>query len=142
MDERAFRLEYYRTAHGDEPARRWIDRLEPMKRRAAMAAMNHLLRVRGPAICATEYGRHLGHGLFELRVRHDASVTLHKAGDARAEAPASSHRVSLRIFCSLMGDGVVLVLGGYDKGRSPHPRRQSQEIAAARRRLADHLHRS
>jgi hypothetical protein len=30
------------------------------------------------------------------------------------------------------------VLGGYDKAKSPGARRQSAEIATARRRLSDH----
>jgi len=142
MDAGPFRLEYYRTASGGEPARRWIDHLETSKRRAAMAAMSHLLRVRGPAICDTEYGRHLGRGLFELRIRHDAEVILGKAGGESATRATSGRRVSLRIFCSLLAGGVIVVLGGYDKGRDPHPRRQARETTASRRRLADHLRRS
>ena len=37
---------------------------------------------------------------------------------------------------------VVVLLGGYDKGRRPSKREQQSQIARARRRLADHLRRN
>ncbi|MCX6363361.1 MAG: hypothetical protein NTW58_04185 [Actinobacteria bacterium] len=141
MWERRFTLEYYRTENGHDPVRRWIDRdLSASQRRAVMAALRYLLATEGVGICASEYGRHLGRGLFELRVRHDEQTILKKAGLAdRAEATRAN--VLLRVFCHAMGDRIVLVLGGYDKGSDPSPRRQAREIALARRRLEDHRRR-
>jgi len=47
----------------------------------------------------------------------------------------------LRVFCHATGDRVILLLGGYDKGKDPARRRQDHEIEVARRRLAEHLRR-
>jgi len=138
MGERRFDLQYYRTANGDDPVRRWIDHdLSPAQRRAVMAALRYLLATEGVGICASEYGRHLGRGLFELRIRHDERTILKKAGLAD-QAETTRANVLLRVFCHATGDRIVLLLGGYDKGGDPSPRRQAREIALARRRLEEH----
>jgi len=141
MCERRFTLEYYRTTGGDQPVRCWIDHdLSAAQRKAVMAALKYLVGIEGVGICASEYGRHLGRGLFELRIRHDEQTILKKAGLARlAETPRAN--VLLRVFCHATGDRVILLLGGYDKGGDPSPRRQEREIALARRRLGDYLRR-
>ena len=64
-------------------------------------------------------------GLFEFRV--DRTV---KPGDKIAE------KIVLRVFCHAHGDRKILVLHGYDKGKSPSSRRQQREIETARSRLA------
>lgn len=106
-----------------------------------MAALRYLLATEGIGICASEYGRHLGHGLFELRIRHDGQTILKKAG---LPIPAGTPRadVLLRVFCHATGERVILLLGGYDKGGEPSPRRQAREIEVARRRLADYRRRN
>lgn len=43
----------------------------------------------------------------------------------------------LRVFFTVVGDKVVLVLGGYDKGKKDSKQRQQSEIALARKRLKD-----
>jgi len=138
MYARRFTLEYYRTADGDQPVRRWIDHdLSAAQRKAVMAALKYLLATGGIGICASEYGRHLGRGLFELRIRHDEQTIIKKAGlPIAAQTPHAD--VLLRVFCHAKGDRVILLLGGYDKGGDPSPRRQAREIEVARRRLGDY----
>ena len=41
------------------------------KRRAIVLGLEHILRMHGLDVCHTEYGRHLGQGLFEFRLRHN-----------------------------------------------------------------------
>ena len=41
----------------------------------------------------------------------------------------------LRVFFHAYGERVVLLLGGYNKGKAPSERRQQREIATARKRL-------
>jgi len=141
MYARRFTLEYYRTADGDQPVRRWIDHdLSAAQRKAVMAALKYLLAAEGIGICASEYGRHLGRGLFELRIRQDERTILTRAGlPTHAKTPRAS--ILLRVFCHAMGERVILLLGGYDKGGDPSPRRQNREIAPVRQRLIDHRRR-
>ena len=50
------------------------------------------------------------------------------------EAPRE--KVLLRVCVHFYGDKIVLLLGGYDKGRDPKEKRQQREIAQARKLLA------
>ena len=114
-----YELEFYEDENGDVPVLRWLrEDLTPAKRRALGHAMNEVLQVLGVGVCATEFGRQLGEGLFEFRLRRDL----------REIAPVGkkeSGKLLLRVFCHAHGNRVILLVGGYDKGEHPSPRRQS-----------------
>jgi len=118
----AFQLEFYEAADGSVPVRDWIrEDLTRNQRRQLGAAMQSVLQRFGVEVCGTGFGRALGGGLFEFRLRLSAP-------DAAL----------FRVFCHAHGDRLILLLGAYDKARDPNSRRQQREIAVARRRLADH----
>lgn len=140
MEPRRYSLEYYRSPGGDEPVERWIsERLSPTKRRAITMALTHILAVHGIAVCGTEFGRHLGHGLFEFRLRYDEAVLRRRLLIPAGAEPIPIHHdsVLLRVFCHAHGAHRILLLHGYDKGGDPSARRQSREIRIARQRLSD-----
>jgi hypothetical protein len=87
--------------------------------------MDRNLQRLGVGVCGTEFGRQLGGGLFEFRLRTES------LGEGAEKKPV------LRVFCHAYGRKVVLLVGGYDKGEDPSPRRQQAEIGVARWRLAD-----
>ena len=97
------------------------------QRRALGYAIYCLLQRYGVGVCDTEFGRQLGRGLFEFRLRINART--------------DGESALLRVFCHAAGDRVILLLGGYNKGKNPGRRRQDHEIKVARRRLAEHLRR-
>lgn len=137
-----FTLEFYADADGDRPVLRWLrDELTPTQRRAIGVALREILEVEGIGVCRGAYGKQLGEGVFEFRLRHDATEILHSLGKPARVEP-HSERILLRVFCHAHGDRLVLLLGGYDKGADPSKRRQQREIAAARRRLADYRRRN
>jgi hypothetical protein len=120
----AYELEFYQDERGDSPVLRWIrEELTRTQRAALGRAMRDVLQEKGVGVCGTEFGRHLGKGLFEFRLRR----SVEEAGET----------ILLRVFCHAYGNRIVLLLGGYDKGADPSPRRQGDEIGVARRRLAD-----
>jgi phage-related protein len=122
----AYEIEFYETEDGDQPARRWMrEELTPTKRRAIGTAMNRILAEEGVNVCSSEWGKALGDGLYEFRLRDE----IQEAG--------VSESILLRVFFHAFGDKIILLLGGYDKGEHPSSRRQQREIAEARRRLAD-----
>ncbi|MEI6226952.1 MAG: hypothetical protein WCS72_19610, partial [Deltaproteobacteria bacterium] len=104
--------------------------LTPTMRRALGFAMSEVLQVLGIGVCGTEFGKHLGDGLFEFRVRRD----LREITGGRA---AEAGKILLRVFCHAHGNRLILLVGGYDKGEHPSPRRQNAEIELARARLRD-----
>jgi phage-related protein len=126
-DPSPFEIEFYADESGDMPCLRWIrEDLSPTKRRALGMAMNEVLQRHGVQVVGERsWGRQLGQGLFEFRV--DRTV---KPDDEIVE------KLVLRVFCHAHGDRKILVLHGYDKGKSPSSRRQQREIEVARSRLA------
>ena len=135
-----FTLEYYSSPDGDEPVRRWIfDSLDAPKRRAVVTGLEHILAEHGVAVCATEFGRHLGQGLFEFRLRYDEAALRRRLHVVAPASPRASRGdpVLLRVFCHTYGHRVILLVAGYDKGVDPSRKRQQREIDVERRRLAD-----
>jgi hypothetical protein len=132
-----FTLEFYTDEAGDQPVLRWLrEDLSATQRRAIGVALREILEAEGMGVCRGGYGKQLGNGLFEFRLRHDAGEILRSLGkQARDELHAE--RILLRVFCHAHGDRLILLLGGYDKGADPSKRRQQQEIALARTRLVD-----
>jgi phage-related protein len=127
-NRRPFTIAFYESPNGDKPVLRWIrERLSVRQRRALGYALFRLLQQYGAGVCETEFGRHLGGGLFEFRLR----LSARKDGETAV----------LRVFCHAAGDRVVLLLGAYDKGRDPTRRRQDREIEVARQRLTEYLSR-
>lgn len=127
-DQGPFAIEFYQSPRSDKPVLRWIRQdLSVPQRRALGYAIHRLVQRYGVRVCDTNFGRQLGGGLFEFRLRLNA----------RTDGEAAL----LRVFCHAVGDRVILLLGGYDKGKDSGRRRQDREIKVARRRLAEHLSR-
>jgi phage-related protein len=124
----AFDLEFYADGRGNEVVRTWLRGLSLRKKQVIGAAMNSVLQHLGVDVCDTQYGKQIGGGLFEFRVRQDA-------GSVQPGLPPE--KILLRAFCHAYGSRIVLLVGGYDKGEDPSKRRQQAEIEVARERLAD-----
>ena len=125
-DRPVFEIEFYATPDGDEPVRRWIkEDLTPTKRRSIGTAMNRILAQEGVGVCRTEWGKALGRGLYEFRLRDEI------------QDQGGSESILLRVFFHPYGNKIILLLGGYDKGRYPSAKRQEKEIAEARKRLGE-----
>jgi putative component of toxin-antitoxin plasmid stabilization module len=139
-----WKLKYYRDLDSEEePARRWLDSLkgrDEVKRLAAVAALQCVLKVHGTDVCETEWGKNLGDGLYEFRIRHPAGAIQRMFPPTKAirkllgKAPDDDKdaNVLLRVFFTTYGAGIILLLSGYDKGRDPGSARQRGEIRNAR----------
>ena len=136
---RPFTIEFYEDPRtGRPPVYEWIVRdLSPYQRRALGTAMSEVLQRYGVEVCGTEYGKHLGDGLFEFRLRHDSDEIIAKHTDKTPDDEPDEAPIFLRVFCHAYGQRIVLLLGGYDKGRYPSDRRQDKEILLARKRLGE-----
>ncbi|HEX9494220.1 MAG TPA: hypothetical protein VGA38_00500 [Candidatus Limnocylindria bacterium] len=104
--------------------------------------MNEVLQRYGIEVCRTEYGKHLGGGLFEFRLRHDSDEIIAKHTDDTPDDEPDQGAILLRVFCHAHGDRLILLLAGYDKAAAPDHRREGKEIGLARRRLAEYRSRS
>ena len=143
MNPENYHLEFYEDGER-QPVRAWLEELdesEPAKHDALVYALTEVLARQGTNVCETEFGKTLGKGLFEFRLRHtrdelQAKVQPHL--DTAEGSSAEPTKVLLRVFFAVYGDKIVLLLAGYDKGRDPSPRRQNKEISEARKRLKAH----
>lgn len=129
--------EVFEDDTGRRPFAEWLLALDSGKRAAVIAAIETLLSTFGIEICQTEHGKHLGDGLFELRIRNDEAAIR-----SRYDTQPSGHqpkkrreKILLRVFCHAYGEKRVLLLGGYDKGKDPSEKRQQREIRGAKKRL-------
>ena len=99
------------------------------------AAITAVVAIEGPAICESEWGKALGRGLYEFRIRKSLDAIQKTGGEAPTRG--GKRPVLLRVFCAFERGRVVLLLGGYDKLKDASSNRQRREIAAARRVLAE-----
>jgi len=137
-----WRLEVLETESGYEPYAAFVASLDPYRREVLAAAIRTILARQGHNVCGTEWGKTLGKGLYEFRVRRELATICKEAGiDVPTDAPAGGG-VLLRVFFAVHGSRVVLLIGGYDKGAHPASRRQQKEIQQARALLKNHQRRT
>lgn len=127
-------VEFYADEDGREPCRSWANNLSPQKRAAFAAAIRLVLARRGLDVVETEFGKALGGGLYELRVRWSAAEIRHKVeGLPPEDVGQTPAKILLRVFFCTAGRKVILLMSGYDKAEDPNERRQRREIANARK---------
>jgi len=135
-----YEIIFYSEDESDEegPVWRWIQSLDMPAQRAAIAALGEILAYQGVGVCRTEWGKPLGEGLFELRIRRPAKQIFALVGSPKAEEEEdSSEKLLLRIFFHAYGQRLIVLLGGYDKLERPSEHHQQQQIAIARKRLKE-----
>lgn len=139
MTETPYTLVFYKDENGDEPALRWLrEELGSTQKRAIGVAMHEILCHEGVDVCQGEFGKALGDGLYEFRLRYDSAEILARKGRVRRVTDrlrGKSERILLRVFFHPHGDKLILLLGGFDKSRFPGKRHQDRAIATARQRL-------
>jgi hypothetical protein len=137
-----YRIELYESSDGDTPVERWLtEELDASAAGALGLAMNHILQTLGPDVVETRFGKALGAGLFEFRLDDTVDELLRRFQLKKKSklARASAGRMLLRVFFHVHGDRLILLLGGYDKGKANSRREQQAQIAVARARLREWL---
>jgi hypothetical protein len=99
MASRRFQLEFYEDQSGRKPVLEWLrDKVSVSTRRVVGTALREIPQEQGVGICGTAFGRQLGGGLFEFRLRE--------------------RDLLLRAFCHAHGDKVILLLAAWPTGSS------------------------
>lgn len=132
-----YELEFFEEANGRVPVLEWLNGLSQGKQEAARHALAKILGAQGTGVCQSEWGKALKGGLFEFRIRHDANEILRQMDPVLAQrvGTLASEPTLLRVFFTVRGNKIVLLLGGYDKGKDSSRKRQDAEIGTARARL-------
>ena len=135
----AYTVEFFLDDDGSSPVARWItEELTAAERRAVTVALSELVGEMGQDICSTDFGKNIGGGLIELRLRQSEEQILHRIGKKSVEPRARDEAVAvlLRVFFHPHGDKRILVLHGYSKKDISSKQRQQAEVQLARKRLA------
>ncbi len=136
-DEQApYEVEFYEDANGHSPVHDWIMAVSSGLRRAIGVAMYEVLQFEGVNVCESEFGKALGDGLYEFRLRHDADEIVGRKKPLRKRL-YPKEKVLLRVFFHPHGEKLILLVGGYDKKRFSGRKRQQKEIETARMRLKE-----
>jgi hypothetical protein len=111
-----YRLDFFEDQDGDEPCLRWIKDLTQAKRHALGVAMEQILQHQGIGVCDEKaWGKQLGGGIFEFRLMRKRRYEVKQKRGRRVK---KAEQVSLRVFCHAYGNHRILLLHGYDKGRT------------------------
>lgn len=122
----------------DLPFETWMEELSKVKQIALDRALNLVLAYEGSGVVSGEWGKNLGAGLLEFRIRRTAQEVEQLFRDRvgeRQDLPAEGEDVLLRVYFHAHGGKLILLLGGFDKGE--HPNWEDTQIAEARARLKD-----
>lgn len=131
-------LEVYERPDGSMPYAAFAQSLDAYQQLVLDIAVRTFLARQGHNVCDTEWGKALGQGLYEFRIRRTLRVIAAQAG---VELPAGinpDQKILLRVFFAVEGARIVLLLSGYDKGDDPSDKRQNREIKLARTLLKEH----
>jgi len=112
---------------------RFLRKVPPYEQAVLLAAIEHVLQVRGIEICADEWGKPLGRGLYEFRVRKSLRTIMEDAGLELRGHSGRGQNVQIRLFCTFYGRRIVLLYHGYNKNVDPSKKRQQREIRKARK---------
>lgn len=115
--------------------RRFVKSLTEYEQAVLFAAIEAVLVRLGPDVCETEWGKHLGRGLYEFRIRRSLNAVNRHAQAQSLGSRGNKHPVLLRVFFVLDPDRVILLLGGYNKKKDDSALRQQKEILKARHLL-------
>lgn len=112
---------------------RWFDSLGEYEQAVLDAAIEFVLEKYGMEICSTEFGKALGQGLYEFRVRQSLRAIRNYGGLETEPGAGNDRTVLIRVFCHFYGNKVILLLSGLDKGKNE--KTQQREIEKARKLL-------
>lgn len=132
-------VEAWEDKNGRSPFGKWYQKLSEYDQAVVHATIEHVLKPLGMDICETTWGKSLGDGLYELRIRTSLNAILNKGTNDKVQVPigAGDKPILLRIFCTFHGKRIALLFQGYDKGKDSSTRRQQNEIKLARKHLKE-----
>jgi hypothetical protein len=85
-----FTIEFFEDDDARSPVEEWMDSdLTDLELAALVSGLEHVLSHRGIDVCRTEWGKQLGEGLFEFRIRHSAAEIEHMFTGATASRQAA-----------------------------------------------------
>lgn len=133
-----WRLEVHDRPNGSIPYNVFLRSLDPYSQIVLGISVEEVLARQGHNVCNTSWGKALRDGLYEFRVQKSLNALCKEACVPVPEGFHGDKGVLLRVFFTVEGARIVLLLSGYDKGKDPNEKRQNREIKVARKLLREH----
>lgn len=92
----------------------------------------------GINVCDTNWGKALGAGLFEFRIHRSLKSLANHLGIRLPDNLKGDQIKLFRVFFTVEGQKIIVLLSGYDKGRMPSKKKQQKMIDEARGLLKLH----
>ena len=132
-----WKIEFYEDVQGRRPVEKWIDGLSDQKAEAVIVALQEVLAVNGINLASGAWLKSLRSGLYEFRIRHSKNEIQGMYKAANRGLVGGAEAILLRIFVAFEGQKLIVLLGGYDKGKNDKQSFQQAQIEIARKRLRD-----
>lgn len=117
-----------------------LENLRDPIRVVVLVAIETILLDQGLELAKSNWLKHVGGGVWEFRIGKSVKAIYSKAGfSSNKHVPNFS--LLIRVFCGFE-DGVIVLLGCYDKQRFSSGKRQSAAIDAAKQELLTYRRRS
>ena len=137
MTQGSWTLTYLELSDGTSPYETFLKRLNPYQRVVVTTALESILAVEGIAVCRTEWGKSLGGGLYEFRIRRSLRAIADYAGLPVPPVQDAARPVLIRVFFTVHAGRVIVLLGGFDKQRRSSASWQDKQIRRARALLKE-----
>lgn len=136
-----WRLELFQLPSGQIPFATFRDSLDPFETELLDLCILKILAREGNNVCGTNWGKPLGAGLYEFRINRSLTALCKQFGIDDSHELKSGESKLMRVFFTVEGQKIILLLCGYDKGKDPSRRRQHKAIKSARMLLKQHKNR-
>jgi hypothetical protein len=137
VDRGSWTLAYLELPDGTSPYDAFLRRLNPYQRVVVTTALETILAAEGTAVCQTEWGKSLGGGLYEFRIRRSLGTIADSAGLPVPPGLDADRPVLIRVFFTVRAGRVIVLLGGFDKQRRSSASWQDKQIRRARALLKE-----
>lgn len=135
-----WRIHLYQTPQGHIPFEIFRNSLDPFETELLDLCILKILAREGHNVCATNWGKSLGAGLYEFRINRSLAILRQEFGIKDSIESGAENSKLMRVFFSVEGQKIILLLCGYDKGKDPSRKRQQKIIKTARKLLKLHKH--
>ena len=133
-----WQIELLRLPNGQIPYLTFRGSLNPYEAELLDLCIDQILARAGINVCETNWGKALGAGLYEFRIHRSLKVLANNLGiEVPGEFKGDQTKL-LRVFFTVEGQKIILLISGYDKGKDPSRRKQQKMIETARSLLKKH----
>lgn len=137
-----WKLQVHDRLDGSIPYESFRTSLDEYARAALDISVQEILAKQGHNVCASpKTGKNLKRGLYEFKIGKPLATICSDLGIPVPPQFSEAKDVLLRVFFSVEGAKIVLLLSGYNKKKDDSSRRQDKEIEVARTLLAEHKER-